>query len=228
LEEFPSEFPKVTYIGDNAFRGQSSIAVFSFPAVTHIGESAFNSCDFETFTMSDNVTYLGSSAFAYNPSLQKVTLSNNLTYLPSNLFKDCPNLQAIALPNALKTIPRETFSGCSALATVYPAGQDSVSSSFIFPESLDSIGLQAFYGCTGCKALVLNDALRHIGYQAFGNCTKLVSVEISAGLTNLDMDGAAFEGSALEAYLVDEGNTAYSSHEWNSSTSPAATPPPEH
>ncbi len=68
-----------------------------------------------------------------------------------------------------------------------------------FPESLRSIGRNAFAGIHQIETLILPDKLNTIGYRAFENSGKLKVIELPSGVTNYDQ---TFSGcSAIETII---------------------------
>ncbi|MCQ2110366.1 MAG: leucine-rich repeat domain-containing protein [Bacteroidaceae bacterium] len=51
-----------------------------------------------------------------------------------------------------------------------------------FPESLISIGNNAFSGCSGIKSVIFPEGLKEIGKYAFAGCSNLESIEIPKGV----------------------------------------------
>ncbi len=89
-----------------------------------------------------------------------------------------------------------TLSGCSGLTSVvipnsvtsigYNAFKDCASlTSVEIPASVTSIGAFAFDGCGSLASMVIPNSVASIGNYAFYNCTSLTSVEIPASVKNI-------------------------------------------
>ncbi len=59
-------------------------------------------------------------------------------------------------------------------------------SEVLIPESVDSIGGGAFFGCTGLMRLSIPKSVKSIGRRAFDGCTGLTQLSMSEGVKNID------------------------------------------
>jgi len=80
--------------------------------------------------------------------------------------------------------------------------------SVIFPNTVTSIGFQAFTGCSLLTSVFLPSSLTFIGFDAF-MYTGLTSVNIPSSVTNIQ--SSFFECSALMSINVDPANVNYAS-----------------
>lgn len=89
-------------------------------------------------------------------------------------------------------------------------GYSSLTGSLTLPESLTSIGHDAFSGSGFTGDLTLPKGLTSIGSSAFGGWSNLTSVTIPQSVTSIGCN--VFGGCVnLESIFVEEGNTAYTS-----------------
>jgi len=79
-----------------------------------------------------------------------------------------------------------------------------------FPNSLNSIGNNAFYSCRSLINVTIPDAVTNVGSQCFWNCISLTNIAISANLTHIG-DAAFAYGYNLKSITVDGANPAYAS-----------------
>ena len=95
----------------------------------------------------------------------------------------------------VKTIYREAFKGTNITSIEIP---DSVTSigydafynckslkSIVLPNSVTSIASEAFYGCSSLTSIEIPDSVTSIGSYAFYNCSSLTSIEIPNSVTSI-------------------------------------------
>ena len=129
------EIPKgYTYIGQDAFRGNSNIKSVNLPnSIIKISDYAFSDLSLKTIKLPDNLEFLGDQVFFYNQIEGKLILPKNLTNLGERSFKsnqitelefNCEKLEIIKeqafednkikqvkLPNSVKKIEIGAFNG---------------------------------------------------------------------------------------------------------------------
>ena len=216
---------KLTSIGYYAFEdcsGLTSVTIGS--GVTKIGSSAFEGC-----------SKLASVIW----NAKKCTEAGSHTYdYDWTIFKNCENLSSVTFGKNVEKIPAYTFYGCGGLKEVHISDlaawcridfENSSSNPLCYahylylnnveiknltiPSNIKEIKASAFEGCSGLTGeLKIPDSVTLIGDSAFKDCSGLTSVTIGSGVTSIGED--AFDGcSGLEKFIVDIGNTTYSSQD---------------
>ena len=183
---------QVVRISDNAFRDCYKLTAIDIPgAVTAIGESAFNGC----FRLSE------------------VTLHEGLKTISTLAFMSCRALLSIGIPASVTSIAPNAFQGCTSVAsitvalgnTVYDSREDcnavilTANNKMVlgcqnttFPESVTTIGVAAFSGCTKLQRLDIPEGVTTIEQSAFSSCSGLTSVVLPSSLTTIG--NSAFYG----------------------------------
>ena len=199
----------VTSIGAYAFSGCSGLTSVTIPnAVTSIGGEAFSGCSgLTSVTIPNSVTSIGGEAFSYCRGLTSVTIGNSVTSIGDNAFGSCSGLTSVTIPNSVTSIGGEAFSYCSSLENInVELGNNNYSSidgilynkdqtsllccpgakiSVTIPNSVTSIGNDAFHGCYGLTSVTIPNSVTSIGNDAFYDCSGLTSVTIPNSVTSI-------------------------------------------
>ena len=153
--------------------------------VTSIGDSAFENCTgLLSVTIPDSITSIGNSAFLGCTSLTSVTIPDSVTSIGREVFSGCDAISEITLPFVGTT---EDGSQTTQLACIFGSvswAQDnsSVPSSLkkVIITSGAEIGDYAFYGCSSIESITIPESVTSIGYQAFAECTGLTEINFNA------------------------------------------------
>lgn len=174
---------------------------------------------------------IGTSVVSKN--LIEATIPENAEYLANSLFAQTgydhsAYLETIHFPEKclIKKIPDYFCKSAPALTSIS------------LPDSIETIGKEAFYGCdvltnidlpinlkkinssafSNCKALtsvVLPDGLQELGSSAFSSCTSLISITIPESIT--EISNSLFNGCTgftelvIPAHINKIGNLAFAS-----------------
>ncbi|MCI6728479.1 MAG: leucine-rich repeat domain-containing protein, partial [Bacteroidales bacterium] len=175
--------------------------------VTSIGSSAFSGCSgLPSVTIPNSVTSIGSSAFSGCSGLTSVTIPNSVTSIGRWAFSGCSGLTSVTIPNSVTSIGSSAFAGCSGLTSIVVEDGNPVYDSrnncnaiietatntlhsgcktTITPNSVTSIGDDAFRGCSGLTSVTIPNSVESIGDDAFGGCSGLTSVTIPNSVTSI-------------------------------------------
>ena len=154
--------------------------------------SSTNYQGLSTATIPETVTYNGTTY--------------SVTKIGSSAFHDCSSLTSIIIPNSVTSIGGGTFQGCSSLTsivvesgnTMYDSREncnaiiETASNTLIagcqsttIPNSVTSIGNEAFRGCASLTAVTIPNSVTSIGKWAFSGCSSLTSVTIPNSVTSI-------------------------------------------
>ena len=180
------------------------------------------------------VTSIGGFAFGNCGILTSITIPNGVTSIGSSAFNGCNKLKQINVDTANTTYSSENgvlFNKEKTELIRYPAGKTDTSYSIpnsvtsigddafagcrsltgiTIPNSVTSIGDWAFEDCTGLTSVTIPNSVTSIGDWAFSDCTGLTSITIPNSVTSIG--GNVFDGcDKLKQINVDTANTVYSS-----------------
>ena len=220
----------VTTIGDYAFWGCYSFTSVTIPAsVAIIGDGTFQHCEnLTSITIPNSVMNIGNFVFSNCTNLTNVIIGNSVMNIGNFAFSNCTNLTNVIIGNSVTTIGDNAFfnSGLTnivvnegnkvyqsidgnlyskdgAVLIIYAFGKtDTV---FVVPDSVTTIGNDAFYGCTNLTSVTIPNSVTSIGECAFYGCTNLTSVTIPDSVIFIGWD--AFSG--CESLVYNEYNNAY-------------------
>ena len=167
-----------TYIGANAFQSCAKITSLDITKVKYLGSGCFRNCSGLSNVTVPVSAKIGQKLPATTPSDYKLTGSGNETS-GEYAFADCYNLTEATIESGITTVPNHMFAYCGELKTVrVPATVTSIgggafrqcfSFDFIDMPEVNSIGIEAFWGCFNLKGdLVLSNKVKNLGNLAFG------------------------------------------------------------
>jgi len=89
---------------------------------------------------------------------------------------------AVTIPNEVNGVPVKKVG--SGWLSIFGNGNTSVTS-VVIPNSVTSIGNQAFYSCTGLTSITIPNSVTSIGDYAFSNCINLKSITFGNSVTSI-------------------------------------------
>ncbi len=224
----------VTTIGASAFSKCSSLSSVTIPdSVTDIGNSAFRDCSgLTSVKIGKAVETIGEDAFLCCSSLTAVTISNSVTTIGNYAFSRCSSLTTVTIPKSVTTLGNGVFSDCIGLNAVmisdigawcavsfvgtssnplyyahnlYLNGE--LVTELTIPDSVKTIGNNAFCYCTGLTSVTIPDSVTTIGASAFSECSGLTSVTIPDSVTSIGAS-AFSECSGLTSVTIPDSVTS--------------------
>ena len=226
----------ITKIGDYAFSDCSNLTSVTIPdSITSIGTFAFKNCSSLTsIIIPDSVTEIGEQAFLSCSSLTSITIPNSITSIGIYTFKYCNSLTSVTIPDSITSIGDYAFACCSSLKAFYgkfasadnrcliidgvlnsfaPAGL----TEYVIPDSVTSIGEQAFLECSNLKSVTIPNSVTSIREYAFRNCSSLTSVTIPDSVTSIGKD-AFYYCSSLTSVTIPNSVTSIGSNAFSGCT----------
>lgn len=163
----------------------------------------YNSSDVEEIVMSDEVCSIGGYAF-YGTSIKKIeNFPAQLAVLGNHALPRLTEQTELVLPQSLKSIGKECFQGLNVEAFELPDGitkiqegtfSESLIRTITIPETVTTIGEQAFLDCTNLEKIDIPDTVTEIGKQAFSGCTNLTEVKLPDNPELTEIEKYTFSG----------------------------------
>ena len=197
----------VKSIGGSAFYGchlMTSVTIGN--SVTSIGGSAFYGCEALTsITIPNSVTSIENTTFSDCRALTSITIPNSVTRIGANAFDHCTGLTSITIGCGLTNIEEKAFIYCKGLKKVIVSDiaawcaiefgrfdanplyyahhlysdENTEIKDLVIPNSVTSIGVSAFYGCSGLTSVTIPNSVTSIYGSAFAGCSGLKKVIVS-------------------------------------------------
>ena len=193
--------------------------------VTSIGDDVFESSGITSVIIPNSVTTIGFEAFAGCYSLTSVTIPDSVTSIGDGAFFKCYDLTSVTIPNSVTSIGDSAFLRCFSLTNItvnatnsYYASLDGVlfdksldtliefpvglAGSYAIPNSVTSIGEEAFAFCPGLTSVTIPNSVTCIGNAAFYYCTSLTSVYFSGNAPSPTNDSTVFDLVPATVYYL--------------------------
>ncbi|MFW5850929.1 MAG: leucine-rich repeat domain-containing protein, partial [Bacteroidota bacterium] len=212
------EIPKsVTTIHANVFNGCSGLTTVHYNAINTSIAGLLSSSHFPnsvtSFVIGNEVEYIPPSLCYGLSNLTSITIPNSVISIEPNAFRGCTGLTTVNY-NAIHAVHANPDYSIPELfpnsVTSFIIGNEveflpanvcrnlSNLTSITIPESVTSIGYEAFDGCSGLTSITIPKFVTNIGVNAFSTCTELTTVNynaINASSSYYDMNYQFFPNS---------------------------------
>ena len=202
----------VTSIGDNAFYNCYGLTSVEIPnSVTSIGDYAFSDCEeLSDVTISNGgtsmLTSIGDYAFSGCFNLFHAPIVGGVTSIGDYAFLACFNLTSVYIPSSVISIGNCAFWGCDLTSLYVDMDNPVYDSRWGCNAIIESISNTLIIGCQSTK---IPNSVTSIGNNAFRGCGGLTSIEIPNSVTSIG--NGAFYGCDLTSLVVAVDNPVYDS-----------------
>ena len=176
----------------------------------------------------NGVTSIGNAAFGHHRRLSSVTIPNSVTSIGDLAFAHARALTSVIIPKSVTTIGHFAFGACRALTSIdvdinnqyfssengvlfdkskttliqYPPGKPNTV--YIIPNSVTTIGNEAFFQSRNLISVVIPEGVTNIGNSAFSGCSGLTSIVIPNSVVAIG-NQAFFACSNLTSVIIGDG-----------------------
>ncbi len=137
-----------------------------------------------------SVTSIGHDAFMYSSGLTSVTIPSSVTSIDFFAFTFCPDIVSLIVDKENKVY--DSRDNCNAIIESQSNTLVVGCMNTVIPNSVTSIGVGAFWSCTGLTSIAIPSRVTNIGDAAFNGCSSLTSVAIPSSVTSIGL--GAFYG----------------------------------
>lgn len=166
-----------TAIGPNAFQSCDKITDISLENVKTIGVRAFTECSSLMTVNFSAAQTIGDNAFSNCGDLNNVMFGDDLVIIDDSAFENCDNLTSLNIPKSVQKIGNGAFNDCGSLTDL----------SFAEGSELEIIGSSAFKRCD-IRALAIPDSVISIGSEAFRLNQNLETLTLGKALKTIGDD----------------------------------------
>ena len=133
----------------------------------------------ETVVFEDGIAKIPYMAVRNAKNLTKIVISETVVKIESNAMEYCASLEKVDLPENVTEI------GSCAFA-------ETGLKQIILPNSIETLGIYTFRGCTSLTSITLSNKIEYIAARMFENCTSLETITLPD--TVITINDNAFNG----------------------------------
>ena len=187
----------------NIVSGGSPSLVFTGVPINYIYSSdntipagLFFDCKLSSIKLPRSISNIESLALGHCP-LSYITIPNSVTSISDDVFYGCSSLESMVVENS--NTKYDSRNNCKAIIETESNTLIAGCKNTIIPNSVTTIGSDAFYKCGGLASVNIPNSVTSIGNYAFAYCSGLTSVTIPNSVTSIGI--SAFSGCNNLKYI---------------------------
>ncbi len=187
----------------NIVSGGSPSLVFTGVPINYIYSSdntipagLFFDCKLSSIKLPRSISNIESLALGHCP-LTYITIPNSVTSISDDVFWGCSSLESMVVENS--NTKYDSRNNCKAIIETESNTLIAGCKNTIIPNSVTTIGSDAFASCSGLTSVTFPNSVTSIGKSAFYNCSGLTSVTIPNSVTSIGI--SAFSGCNNLKYI---------------------------
>ena len=134
-------------------------------------------------TIPNGVTSIGKGAFWQCTGLTSITIPNSVTWIGEDAFYRCTGLTSITVESENENY--DSRNNCNAIVNTSTNSLILGCKNTIIPNSVTSIGYEAFCYCSDLNSVIIPNSVIRIGEYAFLYCSGLTSITIGNSVTSI-------------------------------------------
>ena len=120
------------------------------------------------------VKSIGKNAFEGCTALEEAKIPSSVVSIGDSAFSGCEALDRVYMEEeGVKTIGSRAFASCSRLSYITPNTSTTHIGIFTLPGTVETIGAEAFFQCTGLKSINIPSSVTTIEMDTFYGCSNL-------------------------------------------------------
>lgn len=130
-----------------------------------------------------SVVNIGFKAFAFRNTLKSIIIPRNITCIQESAFESCSSISSIVVEDDNNYY--DSRNNCNAIIETATNKLILGCQNTIIPNTVKTIGYQAFYNCSFLTSIIIPDGVVSIEKEAFCNCHSLEAITIPKTLNSI-------------------------------------------